>query len=74
MDVGGWLNRWSLGHYAEAFAKHGIDGERLKAMTSEDLKALGVTPISHRKTILRAIAELKGGKKDVRLPADELPP
>ena len=74
MNLRAWLNELGVGHYAEAFEKEGIDGERLRALTARDLAALGVTAFSHRKRILRAISELKSGKKDIRLPADELPP
>ncbi|MCH8035878.1 MAG: hypothetical protein IIC53_02005 [Proteobacteria bacterium] len=74
MDVEAWLHNLGVGHYAQAFADNGIDNRKLRGLTSQELKALGVTALSHRKTILRAIFELKTGKKDIRLPADELPP
>lgn len=74
MDVEAWLHNLGVGHYAQAFADNGIDNRKLRGLTSRELKALGVTALSHRKTILRAIFELKTGKKDIRYPADELPP
>ncbi|MCH8999694.1 MAG: hypothetical protein IID48_15725 [Proteobacteria bacterium] len=74
MDVEAWLHNLGVGHYAQAFADNGIDNRKLRGLTSQELKALGVTALSHRKTILRAIFELKTGKKDIRYPADELPP
>ncbi len=74
MDVKAWLYNLGVGHYAQAFAESGIDNQKLRTLTSQELKALGVTAFSHRKKILRAIFELKTGKKDIRLPADELPP
>lgn len=73
-DVEAWLHNLGVGHYARAFAENGIDSQRLRTLTSRELKAIGVTALSHRKKILRAISELKTGKKDIRLPADELPP
>ena len=74
LDVEAWLYNLGVGHYAQAFAENGIDNQKLRTLTSQELKALGVTALSHRKKILRAIFELKTGKKDIRLPADELPP
>ena len=74
MDVEAWLHNLGVGHYAQAFADNGIDNLTLRGLTSQELKALGVTALSHRKTILRAIFERKTGKKDIRYPADELPP
>ncbi len=74
LDVEAWLYNLGVGHYAQAFAENGIDNQKLRTLTSRELKALGVTAFSHRKTILRAIFELNTGKKDIRLPADELPP
>jgi hypothetical protein len=74
MNVRAWLNELGVGHYADAFDEAGIDGEGLRALTAGDLAALGVTAFSHRKKILRAISELKSGQRDIRLPADELPP
>ena len=58
MDVTGWLRDLGLDRYAEAFAENEIDGETLPALTGDDLKEIGVSPLGHRKKLLAAIAEL----------------
>jgi class 3 adenylate cyclase/tetratricopeptide (TPR) repeat protein len=57
MDVGGWLNALGLGRYAKAFAENDIDADAVDALTSDDLKELGVSSLGHRKKLLAAIAE-----------------
>jgi class 3 adenylate cyclase len=42
----------------QAFRDNEIDADVLPKLTAEDLKALGVTPIGHRRKLLEAIAEL----------------
>lgn len=58
MDVAGWLRDLGLDQYVEAFAENEIDGETLPALTSDDLKEIGVGPLGHRKKLLAAIAAL----------------
>jgi hypothetical protein len=56
MDVPAWLR--NLGLNDQAFRDNEIDADVLPKLTAEDLKALGVTPIGHRRKLLEAIAEL----------------
>jgi class 3 adenylate cyclase len=59
MDVGSWLRQLGLGQYAEAFRINDIDAEVLPALTADDLQALGVTSIGHRRKLAAAIAALR---------------
>jgi class 3 adenylate cyclase/tetratricopeptide (TPR) repeat protein len=58
MDVPAWLRNLGLERYEQAFRENEIDAEVLPKLTAEDLTALGVTPIGHRRKLLEAIAEL----------------
>ena len=60
MDVGEWLRGLGLGQYEAAFRDNEIDGKILPALTTEDLKELGVTIVGHRRRILQAVGELSG--------------
>ncbi len=59
MDVGSWLRQLGLGQYADAFRINDIDAEVLPALTADDLQALGVTSIGHRRKLAAAIAALR---------------
>jgi class 3 adenylate cyclase len=61
MDVSIWLRDLGLENYAQAFRANDIDAEVLPRLTAEDLIALGVTSIGHRRKLLDAIALLQGG-------------
>ncbi|RWB66753.1 MAG: adenylate/guanylate cyclase domain-containing protein [Mesorhizobium sp.] len=58
VDVRAWLVSLGLGEYAEAFGAHDIDEEVLPSLTADDLTALGITSIGHRRKLLSAIAAL----------------
>ena len=58
MDVSTWLRDLGLEDYAEAFRANHIDAEVLRRLTADDLIALGITSVGHRRKILRAIAAL----------------
>jgi class 3 adenylate cyclase len=62
MDVSTWLRDLGLEHYAEAFRANDIDAGVLSRLTAEDLVALGVTSIGHRRKLLDAIAVLEKGR------------
>ena len=53
-----WLELLGLPQYAEVFERNAVDLELLRELTDEDIEKLGVTPLGHRKKILKAIAEL----------------
>ena len=61
MDVSSWLRSLGLGGYAEAFRANDVDAEALLRLTAEDLIALGVISVGHRRKLLAAIAMLKDG-------------
>ena len=58
MDVSSWLRDLGLEDYAQAFRANHIDPEVLPRLTAEDLVALGITSIGHRRRLLDAIAAL----------------
>ena len=55
--VSAWLNHLGLGIYDECFQHHAIAWDVLPELKESDLDALGVL-LGHRKTLLRAIAQL----------------
>ena len=59
MNVADWLHGLGLAHYEQAFRKNDIDAEVLLDLTEEDLVALGIEPIGHRRKLLAAIAQLR---------------
>ena len=58
MDIGDWLRGLGLGQYEAAFGEHGIDGDRLRTLATQDLERLGVRTAEHRNRLLAAIADL----------------
>ncbi len=58
MDIGEWLRDLGLERYTAAFDANDIDAEVLPALTAEDLIALGVTSVGHRRRLLAAIESL----------------
>jgi hypothetical protein len=61
MDVSSWLRDLGLENYAQAFQAHYIDAEVLPRLTADDLTALGITSVGHRRRLLDAIALLQCG-------------
>ena len=72
MNVGAWLARRGLEQYERAFRENDIDAEALRELTAEDLIALGVTSVGHRRKLLRAIAALRNAAPaiDTTVPPD----
>jgi class 3 adenylate cyclase/predicted ATPase len=60
MDVSTWLRNLGLENYAQAFQAHDIDAEVLPRLTADDLTAIGITSVGHRRRLLDAIALLQG--------------
>ena len=60
MDVVVWLRSLGLGKYEAAFRENEITEKVLPNLTAEDLKELGVAALGHRRTLLDAIAALRG--------------
>jgi class 3 adenylate cyclase/predicted ATPase len=74
VNIGDWLRGLRLGQYEAAFRENDIDAEVLPELTTEDLIALGVTSIGHRRKILAAITALSAGLPDAEVrapPADK---
>jgi class 3 adenylate cyclase len=68
MDVSSWLQDLGLDHYVQVFQAHDIDPEVLPRLTADDLTALGVTSVGHRRRLLDAIAALDPGKAAAAAP------
>jgi class 3 adenylate cyclase/predicted ATPase len=58
MDIEAWLRRLGLEQYAPAFRDNDIDAEVLPRLTPEDLTAVGILSVGHRRKLLDAIAVL----------------
>jgi predicted ATPase/class 3 adenylate cyclase len=63
VDVAGWLLGLGLGQYEQAFRENDIDLEILPRLTAEDLIAIGVTSVGHRRKLLDAIATLSASPR-----------
>lgn len=59
INVTDWLHSLGLEQYAEPFRDNDLDGEVLPEVNADDLIAIGVTSIGHRRKLLAAIAVLK---------------
>ncbi|MEE9158061.1 MAG: SAM domain-containing protein, partial [Gammaproteobacteria bacterium] len=65
-----WLEQLDLGEYAVGFAENDIDTELLLQLTDDDLKALGVVSLGHRKKMLNSIGILRS--EEVRVATSDL--
>ena len=61
-QIADWLEKLTLGQYAQRFAENDIDFAILRDLTDQDLEKIGVASLGHRRQLLRAITELKGGE------------
>jgi class 3 adenylate cyclase/predicted ATPase len=59
MDLTRWLAGLGLEQYQHAFREGDVDAAVLPELTADDLTALGVTSIGHRRKLLAAIADLR---------------
>jgi class 3 adenylate cyclase/tetratricopeptide (TPR) repeat protein len=59
MDVADWLQGLGLADYAPAFRANDIDFDILRELTDEDLSALGVMSVGHRRKLASAIEALR---------------
>ena len=69
MDVAVWLRGLGLERYATAFSDNDVDAAVMPRLTADDLIALGVTSVGHRRKLLDAIAALRGDVAPVPEPA-----
>jgi class 3 adenylate cyclase len=67
-QVADWLEKLGLGQYAQRFSENDISFSVLPDLTDQHLKEIGVS-LGHRLQLLRAIAELTSGEKEVPKPA-----
>jgi predicted ATPase/class 3 adenylate cyclase len=58
MDVADWLRKLGLEQYEPAFRANDVDAQVLPRLTAEDLIAIGITSVGHRRRLLDAIAAL----------------
>ena len=58
IDVASWLQQLGLAQYEPAFRDNEVDGDVLPDLTADDLIAIGVTSVGHRRKLLSAIAAL----------------
>ena len=70
-QIANWLQNLGLGQYAQRFAENDINFAILADLTDQDLQEIGVTSLGHRRQLLRAITELKGGETGTPKPATE---
>ena len=70
-QIADWLQKLGLGQYAPRFAENDINFAILPDLTDQDLKDIGVASLGHRRQLLRAITELKGGEVVAPKPAHE---
>ena len=70
-QIADWLQNLDLGQYAQRFAENDINFAILADLTDQDLKEIGVASLGHRRQLLRAITELKGGETGTPKPATE---
>jgi class 3 adenylate cyclase len=73
MDVSDWLRGLGLERYDSAFRDNDIDADVLSRLTADDLDALGVSSVGHRRRLLDAIAALRRGTPALP-PTDEAEP
>ncbi len=59
-DVGKWLVSIEMDNYIDSFAKNKIDGQCLKLMDDETLRALGVALTVHRTKLLQQVVQVFG--------------
>ena len=52
IDVASWLQQLGLEQYEPAFRANEVDGVVLPDLTAEDLIAIGVTAVGHRRKLL----------------------
>lgn len=68
MNVAAWLHGLGLGQYEQSFRENDIDAELLAQLTSDDLIAIGVASLGHRRKLLAAIAALRDAPGSISLP------
>jgi class 3 adenylate cyclase len=65
VDIAAWLRGLGLGQYERAFLEQDIDADVLSELTADDLIAVGVASVGHRRKLLSAIAALHPSEPSV---------
>jgi len=73
IDVANSLQQLGLERYEPAFRDHEVDGDVLPDLTADDLIAIGVGAVGHRRKLLAAIAALRTGSISDTIPATAAP-
>ena len=61
VEVGLWLNSINLSQYRDVFFFNEVDGEMLADIDEDDLIAIPIERMGHRKKILRKVQVMRGG-------------
>lgn len=69
LDIAKWLIGLGLQQYEEAFRDNDIDAEILPKLTPEDLMAIGINSVGHRRKLIEAIADL-GTRRTITINAE----
>ena len=72
MDVAAWLRDLGLEQYERAFLEHDIDADVLPCLTSDDLLAVGVASVGHRRKLSTAEAVLRSSGRQLAEPGAEV--
>ena len=62
MDIASWLRMIGLEQYEGVFRENDIDAEVLPELNVDDLIAIGIVSVGHRRKMLAAISALRLGK------------
>jgi class 3 adenylate cyclase/predicted ATPase len=62
VDIAAWLRQLGLGRYEQSFRDNDIDADVLPDLTADDLSALGIISVGHRRRILAAVAALNANQ------------
>ena len=76
-EIGVWLRGLNLERYERAFRDNDVDLALLPELTADDLVALGIVSVGHRRRLLSAIAALKSGGIETiepTAPSTSIPP
>jgi len=61
MDIASWLRTIGLGQYERVFRDNDIDAEVLPELNADDLIAIGIASVGHRRKLLAAMSALRPG-------------
>ncbi|KIY52853.1 hypothetical protein FISHEDRAFT_69322 [Fistulina hepatica ATCC 64428] len=73
-DVQTWLTSIGIPQYENQIKEHGISGEVLCMLNHENLKAIGITSVGQRLSILKGVYNLKIASNIPIEPGDYVPP